>query len=103
MLHKVSVPVLSDADCRLKYSSQDVPAVADSMICVQNSSDIYKGTCAGDSGGPFTVDDNNSTTAQLIGLVSWGEGGCADTGYPSVFTQVSYFVDWIRDKLDNNQ
>ena len=47
--------------------------------------------CQGDSGGPLFT-QNPST---LIGIVSWGYG-CAAAGYPGVYTQVSYFIDFIK-------
>ena len=90
------MPVMNDDDCFRIYNDTDLSEhVVDSMICIQNPSDHYLGTCRGDSGGPYTRDSDLS----LVGLVSWGEGGCAATGYPSVLTQVSYFIDWIMDKM----
>jgi len=95
-LKKVTVPVMSDEKCAKVYAEDNKQLVViDSMICLQDPDNRYLGTCSGDSGGPFTI---NST---LVGLVSWGEGGCATTGYPSVLTQVSHFVDWIKDKMSN--
>lgn len=43
----------------------------------------------GDSGGPLTVD------GVLVGLVSWALG-CARVSYPTVFTRVSEYIDWIE-------
>merc|ERR1712021_17335 len=42
-------------------------------------------TTEGDSGGPFMCGN------QLSGIVSWGYG-CAEAGYPGVYTQTSYFI-----------
>ncbi|KAL6435846.1 hypothetical protein ACFW04_005604 [Cataglyphis niger] len=43
----------------------------------------------GDSGGPLTVD------GKLVGLVSWSYR-CSDTVYPSVYTRVPSYVNWIE-------
>lgn len=43
----------------------------------------------GDSGGPLTVD------GILVGLVSWAQG-CAQLEWPTVFTRVSSYTDWIQ-------
>ena len=52
---------------------------------------IFSGPCAGDDGGPLTVDDQG--VKQLIGVVSGGIG--CGTGVPSWYTKVSFFRSWI--------
>lgn len=51
----------------------------------------------GDSGGPLACSVNGRW--YLAGATSWGRSGCTTTGYPSVYTRVSYFVDWIRENM----
>lgn len=81
-LMAVTVPIISDDDCRRKY---DESSISDSMMC---AGETGKDSCQGDSGGPLTC------SGVLCGIVSWGISCAAD--YPGVYTQVSYFNDWIH-------
>jgi len=90
VLHKVTVPVVSDEDCNGAYSANGY-TVADSMICA-GEEEGGKDSCQGDSGGPFVCGE------ELVGIVSWGIG-CARKGYPGVYTQNSYFMDWIMETM----
>merc|ERR1711962_355426 len=88
ILQKVTVPVVSDKKCRKAYGNDEI---AGSMICA-GLDEGGKDSCQGDSGGPFMCGN------QLTGVVSWGYG-CAEAGYPGVYTQTSYFVDWINSHM----
>ena len=88
VLMKVEVPVVSDEDCRDAYGQSDI---TDSMICA-GLPEGGKDACQGDSGGPFTCG------LYLDGIASWGYG-CAEPGFPGVYTQTSYFVDWINGHM----
>lgn len=83
-LHAVDVPIVSDDVCKDAYGRT---AIFASMICAGEEG---KDSCQGDSGGPMTCDGLH------CGIVSWGRG-CALAGYPGVYTQTSYFVDFIHD------
>ncbi|XP_076057352.1 trypsin-1-like [Oratosquilla oratoria] len=84
ILMKVIVPIVSDDQCRGSYGRD---RILDSMICA--GGDGERDSCLGDSGGPLACH------GRLAGVVSWGRG-CARPGYPGVYTEVSYFADWIR-------
>merc|ERR1712133_19177 len=59
VLHKVSVPVVSDEDCNASYGASGY-AVADSMICA-GLPEGGKDSCQGDSGGPFFSNESPET------------------------------------------
>uniref|UniRef100_A0A8C6AJK2 Peptidase S1 domain-containing protein n=1 Tax=Monodon monoceros TaxID=40151 RepID=A0A8C6AJK2_MONMO len=64
-------------------------------IC--GTSPTGKDACQGDSGGP-PVCQLNDSWAQ-VGIVSWGIG-CGRRGYPGVFTEVSFYKDWVIAKIN---
>ncbi|XP_049496373.1 serine protease 44-like [Panthera uncia] len=64
------------------------------MICAYRAE--KKGICKGDSGGPL-VCEFNETWVQ-VGIVSWGIG-CGRRNFPAVYTEVSFYRDWVIDHL----
>jgi len=87
VLMVVSVPVVGEGTCKLEYPFQ----IAESMIC---AGETGKDSCQGDSGGPM-VCYNADGSGYLGGIVSWGIG-CGGLFHPGVYTEVSYFTDWIQ-------
>ncbi|UJF18980.1 serine protease [Vibrio sp. SS-MA-C1-2] len=86
-LQEVSLSYVSDSSCRASWSNLD----NSSQLCA--STDNGQDSCNGDSGGPLSYNLNGID--YLVGLVSYGDGnGCA-SGVPGVYSQISYFVDWI--------
>jgi secreted trypsin-like serine protease len=90
-LHSATVPFVPDAACRAAYGSRHF--VAADMICAGDLRHGGVDTCQGDSGGPMVARDS---VGQLVdvGIVSFGKG-CAEPGYPGVYTQVSTFAPAI--------
>jgi len=86
-LRYVNVPVISNFECQQGYGSDITPT----MVCAGYSNG-GKDSCQGDSGGPLVCKSGNKW--QLVGIVSWGYG-CADAGYPGVYTRVTEFTSWI--------
>jgi trypsin len=84
-LYKVSVPVVSRASCRSSYGTS---AITDRMFCAGQTQG-GKDSCQGDSGGPIV-----NSAKVLVGLVSWGNG-CAEPGYPGVYSRVGALRSFI--------
>lgn len=83
-LLKATVPSVGDEECAEAYGEDLDP---DSMLCAG----VPEGgidTCQGDSGGPMVARTEAGDPVQ-VGIVSWGQG-CAQPGYPGVYTQVSF-------------
>ncbi|XP_046450136.1 trypsin-1-like [Daphnia pulex] len=93
VLRSVDIPVVSDADCDSAYGgTASSPSVFPSMMCAGDTANGGIDSCQGDSGGPLFT--GTGETAVQHGIVSWGQG-CALARFPGVYTQVSYFLDWI--------
>jgi len=89
-LMKVDVPVVTDQTCKIEYPLQ----IAESMLC---AGEHGKDSCQGDSGGPM-VCYNADGSPYLGGVVSWGIG-CGGYYHPGVYTEVSYFTEWIAANM----
>ncbi|XP_018394859.1 PREDICTED: trypsin-1-like [Cyphomyrmex costatus] len=88
-LQRVNIFIADRAYCRYMYNQISYNIYA-TQVCAYDAS-IEKGSCHGDSGGPLTIE------GKLIGLVSWANG-CASTTYPTVYTSVVAYLDWIKSK-----
>jgi secreted trypsin-like serine protease len=55
----------------------------------------FAGACYGDSGGPL-VQNTPRGRKELIGITSYGSSKGCDTGSPTVYTRVSYYLDFIK-------
>lgn len=88
LLRKVDIPVVSNRYCNEAYG---YGSIADSMLCA-GLDEGGKDSCQGDSGGPLFT----SNPFTLVGIVSWGYG-CAEAGYPGVYTRVADFREFIEN------
>jgi secreted trypsin-like serine protease len=89
-LQRASTEIIENSECRKKLK---IDYVYSTMLCAIAGN--CSGTCFGDSGGPLVVRDKETGTSTLVGLVSFGIGGCALFPYwPDVYTRVASFLDW---------
>ncbi|KAI9558942.1 chymotrypsin-like protein [Daphnia sinensis] len=86
-LRKVQAPGISVADCQAVYGN----SVQDSVLCIDTTGG--HGTCNGDSGGPLSYINNG--VYNQVGLVSFGSASGCELGYPTGFSRISSFIDWI--------
>ncbi|KAK3099474.1 hypothetical protein FSP39_005001 [Pinctada imbricata] len=84
-LQAVNMTVLSNSECSSAWRSN----ILDSQVCVHLR--FGYSACNGDSGGPLVCGNT------LVGATSWGSSTCSGT-YPSVYTRVSSFRDWMRQQ-----
>ncbi|KAL5019276.1 hypothetical protein ScPMuIL_004998 [Solemya velum] len=90
ILHQVSLPIVSDTECRQRYGDR----FTEGMICAGSRG---RDACQGDSGGPLVC--YRLGLWVVAGVVSWGEG-CANPRYPGVYTRVQYYIDWINSVVN---
>lgn len=94
-LKSVAMPAYDQPLCNKVY-----PAVAtvfpggvpESFICAGIFGVENKSGCYGDSGSPMTIGGRQA------GIVSWGPQ-CGSPKYPSVYTDVAYYHDWISKNI----
>jgi secreted trypsin-like serine protease len=98
-LRKATVPFVSDTACGSAYRDAGFNFVNNAMICAGNLANGGVDTCQGDSGGPMVHADGAGGFVE-VGIVSWGQG-CAEPGFPGIYTQVSTYAAQINSALAN--
>ncbi|KAK4325433.1 hypothetical protein Pmani_003990 [Petrolisthes manimaculis] len=89
-LYKVTLKVVGNDQCRLKYGPAAPGGIVDHYLCAGVDG---KDSCQGDSGGPLVKYEGG--VWKQLGLVSWGIG-CGKGHYPGVYSRISYFLPWIE-------
>ncbi|CAG2251503.1 CTRB [Mytilus edulis] len=89
------IPVITNEVCALSWPLDDIGS---SKICLRkNGTDV----CFGDSGGPVICKTNDGIN-KLVGLTSFGPDECDGIFGPGVYTKVSFFLNWIKNKMNMN-
>ncbi|XP_077990317.1 atrial natriuretic peptide-converting enzyme-like [Glandiceps talaboti] len=102
-LQEAKVPIVSHSTCgRLARDANMLQRIRDGMLCAgYNAGGID--TCQGDSGGPLICLNEDDGKWFLHGVTSFGSG-CARQYLPGIYTKVSYYNDFIKTVIgDNNE
>ena len=92
-LRKGRTEIVEQDRCRAHYAQNSFIVSKDKMCALSEN-----GACYGDSGSPMIYRNQQyDNRFVLAGLVSWGMG-CGRSGSYGVYSNVSYFLDWIYQK-----
>jgi len=97
-LREANVTVVPREQCAEMYKKarpdikRDIPdGVTSDFICAYTPG---KDSCQGDSGGPVLF--KSKGRFYNMGIVSLGQG-CAEKGFPGLYTDVRKFLKWVED------
>ncbi|KAG5668687.1 hypothetical protein PVAND_016616 [Polypedilum vanderplanki] len=92
ILRYIVRPIISYKECSKIFQ------ISSSIICLNTQGG--KSTCQGDSGGGLTTDIEDGNPV-LVGIVSFGAILGCQLGYPTGFTAVLSYLDWIEMVFNN--
>ncbi|XP_073819972.1 venom protease [Musca autumnalis] len=99
-LTHLNMTIVANDECNqeLPHIPETEDGIIFSQMCAKDFA-LNRDTCQGDSGGPLQLNirgrrRNNRLHYHLIGITSYGL--FCRSGYPSIFTRVYSFLDWIE-------
>ncbi|KRZ13763.1 Transmembrane protease serine 9 [Trichinella zimbabwensis] len=90
ILNVAKVDIWNDADCK---------ANSNTIICLGGRKD-RRGACQGDSGGPLLCEHNKRMV--VFGVSSSIMGHCGQLNKPSLYTRVTFYLDWLAESSKNS-
>ncbi|MCW8332941.1 S1 family peptidase [Vibrio paucivorans] len=90
-LQQVEVQLVDQQTCLNTYGIGISSNEDSENFCAGVEQEGYD-SCRGDSGGPIVV----SGTGVQLGIVSWGANECGAQGTYGVYTNISYYAEWIE-------
>ncbi|KAG7221973.1 hypothetical protein INR49_028256 [Caranx melampygus] len=89
-LQELKIPIVPNTACAKQY-----PELSSDMLCAGEGG---KDACKGDYGGPLVC--HGASGFVQVGIMSFGSpSGCAVSGRPGVYTQVSKYLRFINDYI----
>jgi len=112
ILQEINGTVVPNRECEWAWSNQSMSwermLMPKNKLCVQHPTG--QKVCSADSGGPLITKQPNhdGVTAgqnyELIGVVSFTNGECADDGYyKGGFARVTEHMNWIKETLSKTE
>merc|ERR1712136_601637 len=101
-LQKLEVKRVSNQKCRAVHGDPEQIAITEPSQNLCAGGEEGKDSCAGDSGGPLMLTQERMSRKNhtLVGLVSWGPEFCGQKNLPGIYTDVSFFLEWILNTID---
>ncbi|CAG4953649.1 unnamed protein product [Parnassius apollo] len=97
VLLSVDLPIVTRKECQAAYNGS--PQIHQRQLCAGGVQD--RDSCGGDSGGPLMYPGRTPVGVRYVqrGIVSYGSKRCGVGGFPGVYTNVAYYMDWILDNM----
>ncbi len=86
---------LNLAECISPSSNYHPAQIGRNMFCVESNATPKSDTCLGDNGSSLKLKDRTGKS-YAVGITSTGRG-CAQEGYPGVYTKISSYQRWIQN------
>lgn len=99
-LQHLALPIADRNHCK-ERNTFNQHVVNDRMICAGYDDGLNYGSgCHGDSGGPLACEQPDGSF-KLYGVVSWGSPQCSGLDRYTVFSRVSKYTSWIKQKTSS--
>ncbi|XP_055940804.1 clotting factor G beta subunit-like [Argiope bruennichi] len=101
VLQEVEIHIVPLKQCNESYykvARGNFPKGITNLFICAGEKEGGKDACQGDSGGPMVAKLKDFSWVQL-GVVSFGYG-CAQVGFPGVYTRLSQYTKWLYDNTD---
>lgn len=85
----------------LKYAVGKVTGKCGNYLCVKGVVP-YSNVCTGDAGSPMVLNHKNKKCFTIIGVSHAQSKACADPELQAYFSNVTIYLDWIKEKMESN-
>ncbi|XP_055680585.1 lectizyme-like [Lutzomyia longipalpis] len=94
-LQWATLPIVDWHECEAVLGGPGATPLHPTNICT-GPLDGGHSACHGDSGSALIHINPTTNVHTLLGIVSWGFYPCGAIGSPSIYADVTHFIDWIH-------